>query len=83
MNHSQSNQGEVQPFAGTGQTGYKDGLAASSQFANPYGIDVDQQTGDVYVSEFSNLLIRRISKGWCYLFQSVIVNLNEIFIFVW
>lgn len=62
MKHLYLKLDQVQPFAGTGQSGYCDGPTEKSQFHFPCGIDVDQQTGDVYVADI-NHVIRKISQG--------------------
>lgn len=58
-----SDAGEVQSIAGTGESGFKDGISVISQFNCPRGIDIDQQTGDIYVADHFNHVIRKISKG--------------------
>jgi len=47
-------------LAGTGFPGYKDGPAAKANFFYPHGIAMDDQ-GNIYVSDFGNNRIRRIS----------------------
>ena len=55
-------QGEVSPYAGTGAPGLVDGAAVSAQFDGPSGITTDS-FGNVYVSEYYNSTIRRITSG--------------------
>ena len=46
-------------FAGSGVTGFTDGSAATSQFADPWGVAVDG-SGNVYVADGGNNAIRKI-----------------------
>ena len=55
-------QGEVSTFAGSGQSGTQNGAAGSAQFNSPRGITVDS-SGNVYVADSGNNLIRRITPG--------------------
>lgn len=48
-------------FAGTGTVGHGDGIGNSSFFNAPFGIAIDQQTGNLYVSDCCNHVIRRIT----------------------
>ena len=52
--------GTVSVLAGTGAAGYRDGPATSAAFNQPYGLAVDPDR-NVYVSEFGNSTIRKIS----------------------
>ncbi len=52
--------GTVTTLAGTGAAGYLDGAAASAQFNSPTGVCVDD-SGNVYVADFQNQRIRKIS----------------------
>lgn len=52
--------GVVSTVAGNGQAGYRDGPGSSAQFNFPNDITVDS-FGNVYVSEFSNHTVRKIS----------------------
>lgn len=47
--------------AGSGQQGYQDGEATQAKFSYPYGVTVNQQTGDVYVGDYYNHVIRKIT----------------------
>lgn len=53
----------MQIFAGTCERGHKDGPSESALFNYPNGIDVDQQTGDLYVADHQSHVIRKISQG--------------------
>jgi sugar lactone lactonase YvrE len=53
----------VSTFAGTGGTGSADGSASSATFNQPYAAAVDRTTGAVYVTDFYNHKIRKISGG--------------------
>ncbi|HEY6976232.1 MAG TPA: IPT/TIG domain-containing protein, partial [Chitinophagaceae bacterium] len=50
----------VSTLAGTGFPGYKDGPAVEANFFYPHGIAMDDQ-GNIYVSDFGNNRIRKIS----------------------
>ena len=52
--------GDVTVFSGSGIRGFTDGPAATAQFNNPDGVVVDAN-GSVYVTEYSNHTIRKIS----------------------
>jgi sugar lactone lactonase YvrE len=53
--------GIVSTLAGNGTVGFADGPAASAEFRFPYGIAVDPH-GNVYVAEYFNNRVRKISK---------------------
>jgi sugar lactone lactonase YvrE len=55
--------GTVAVFAGTGVAGFKDGNASEAMFFNPADLAVDKSTGDVYVSDASNHVIRKITSA--------------------
>ena len=50
----------VSTLAGTGQSGYQNGAATSSNFYSPFGV-VSDASGNVYVADTNNLVIRKIS----------------------
>ena len=52
--------GIVSTFAGSGAAGAVDGTGATASFNNPYGIAIDA-SGNVYVADFSNHKIRKIT----------------------
>jgi hypothetical protein len=47
-------------YAGTGTSGYQDGLASSSMFVNPTGVFFDTN-GDLFVCDKGNQKLRRVS----------------------
>lgn len=52
--------GIVSTYAGTGQAGYLDGVATEAKFNQPINICLDDE-GNMYVSDFINQRIRKIS----------------------
>ena len=52
--------GNVSVFAGTIDSGYKDGQASSAQFYYPSGVATDS-AGNLYVADRANNLVRKIS----------------------
>jgi len=58
-----SPQGIVETLAGCGTAGKVNGTASLSQFKSPKAIAVHPGTGDIYVSDDTNHLIRKISEG--------------------
>ena len=55
-----STDGEVSTYAGTGTAGYQDGGASIAKFNQPINICMDDE-GNMYVSDFINQRIRKIS----------------------
>ena len=54
--------GDVTTLAGAGTAGFQDGGAANALFNRPAGVAIDE-TGAIYVADFSNNRIRVISAG--------------------
>ncbi|MBI6547089.1 MAG: SMP-30/gluconolactonase/LRE family protein [Cyanobacteria bacterium NC_groundwater_1444_Ag_S-0.65um_54_12] len=54
--------GDVTTLAGNSQSGWSDGNGAIAQFNSPLGITADS-TGDLYVADYGNNLIRKITAG--------------------
>ncbi len=53
--------GVVSTFAGSGSVGSADGTGTGASFNSPQGIAVDKATGNVYVGDTYNNLIRKIT----------------------
>ena len=53
--------GTITLFAGSGKQGSFDGMCANASFNHPCGIAVDQQTGNVFISDNGGHLIRKIT----------------------
>jgi len=51
----------VTTFAGTGTFGYQNGLFIASTFGSPTGVAVDLTTGNVFVADNANNLIRKLT----------------------
>ena len=58
--------GTVIPFVGSSR-GRINGKGSDANFDCPFGIAIDQQTGDLYVADMLNHLIRKISPQSMYL----------------
>jgi sugar lactone lactonase YvrE len=56
-----SSTGNVTTFAGTGTFGYQNGLFIASTFGSPTGVAVDPTTGNVFVADNANNLIRKLT----------------------
>ncbi len=54
---------EVTTIAGDGTKATVNGAIADAQFRDPYGLVVDPTNGDIYVSQYTEPEIRRISNG--------------------
>ena len=48
-------------FAGSGEDGSSNGFGTKASFNGPDGIALDQQTGTLFVSDYHNDLIRKIT----------------------
>ena len=58
--------GSISSFAGSGREGSSDGVGSKASFNYPFGVAVDQQTGDLFISDCSNHTIRKITpQGAC------------------
>jgi hypothetical protein len=51
----------VSVFAGSGKSASEDGLGTNASFCNPWGIAIDQQTGNLFICDFSSHKIRKIT----------------------
>jgi hypothetical protein len=54
--------GVVSTMAGSGSASYGDGVGTSAMFNNPFGVSVDS-SGTVYVADYNNHRIRKISSS--------------------
>lgn len=62
--------GNVSTFAGSGTAGYGDGHGSSVSFHYPWGIDINQTDGCLYIIDYSNHKIRKITpQGFMFLIQ--------------
>ena len=59
----QAQYSSVLTAAGTGSAGYVNGLAQTAQFDHPYGVCHDPATGDIYIADAFNHVIRKLSNG--------------------
>jgi DNA-binding beta-propeller fold protein YncE len=48
-------------FVGSGQQGNTDGVGTSASFSTPWGITLDQQTGNLFVCDHTSHNIRKIT----------------------
>ena len=64
-------QGAVRVYAGSGHKGSDDGVGTISRFNRPTWLAIDQETGDLFVSDTLNHRIRKITpEGELHLFSS-------------
>ena len=63
MVNSRTHAGTVSAFAGSGQAGSSNGVGSSASFYYPLGIAIDQQTGDLFVSDCNHLIRKITSQG--------------------
>ncbi len=59
----QAQYSSVLTAAGNGNTGYANGLAQTAQFDHPYGVCHDPATGEIYIADAFNHVIRKLSGG--------------------
>ena len=60
-------------FAGSGVSGNTDGVGTAASFARPFGIAVDQQTGNLFVCDQTNHSIRKINPQGVFLHEDKLV----------
>ena len=54
--------GNVSSYAGSGTTGYTDGVSASTaQLADPKGLALDASGNNLYIADFSNNAVRKVN----------------------
>ena len=51
----------VMTFAGNGKAGYTDGTGTAASFSSPGNIIINNTTGDLYVADWNNYVIRKIT----------------------
>jgi|GEM_PF-873542 len=56
-----SAKGIVSTLAGNGQKGFADGTGSEAQFSYPQGMAIDAKTGNLYVADWRNHCVRKIS----------------------
>ena len=57
---------QTSTLAGTGVLGYNDGVQGVCQIGAPYGLTVQQSTGNVFVADYTGMRIRMITPtGFC------------------
>ena len=44
-----------------GKAGYKDGNPDDAEFRNPYGVTIDRRDGSIYVADYGNKVIRKLT----------------------
>lgn len=54
-------EGLVSTYAGTGAQGAADGISSEATFFYPTGVAVDDATGNIFVADYGNNLIRKIT----------------------
>lgn len=57
--------GVVTTIAGSGNVAYTDGIGTAASFSGPASVDIDS-SGSIYVADFYNYRIRKISRGGGY-----------------
>ena len=55
--------GQVTFFAGLSGSGSLDGTGTNAKFNNPWGITINKQTGDLFVADYLNHKIRKITSS--------------------
>jgi hypothetical protein len=76
--------GTVSTFAGSEKSGNTDGSGTSAMFNTPLGIAIDQQSGNLFVCELGNNLIRKVSSNGVYKkrFYLCVHHQSDIFHFI-
>ena len=64
-------------FAGSGKKGSSNGFGAKARFSGPIGIALDHRTGTLFVSDFFNHLIRKITPEGMLIFRFNIKTLDN------
>ncbi|MDB5136183.1 MAG: type sorting protein [Mucilaginibacter sp.] len=52
--------GLVTTFAGSGNAAYTDGVGIAAEFNQPRGLDFDPVTGNLYIADYTNNVIRKV-----------------------
>ncbi len=66
--------GAVTVFAGNGKNITSDGSGLEASFNFPYGIAVNQESGEIYVTELGGHVIRKISPQGSDFVQVIVVH---------
>lgn len=62
--------GSTSVLAGSGSPGCIDGVGIKAKFSHPCGIAIDQQTGNMFITELDTHIIRKITpQGLFYYFK--------------
>jgi len=61
---SKGTYGQTSTLAGSGSIGSANGTGTAASFYTPLGIGIDLKTGNLYVADAMNYIIRKITPAW-------------------